>query len=76
MGHFDLYGNSYKTEIEATNAEMAQCAEIESRLAFQKAQNLANNQQRSEHFIYERMNYLEERIKKLEELLNVKNNSQ
>lgn len=40
MGHFDLYGNSYKTALEAENAEMAQCAEIDSRINNQRIAKL------------------------------------
>jgi len=38
--HYDLYGNSYKTRIEAENAEMAQCAAIDADLAYRKVQEL------------------------------------
>ena len=31
MGGYDLYGNWYPREIDAMNAEMAQCADIDRR---------------------------------------------
>ena len=48
MGHYDLYGNSYRTATEAMNAEMAQCAEIDARLADERISKL-ESQQRNEY---------------------------
>ena len=47
MGNYDLHGNSYKTRQEALNAEMAQCAEIDSRLNRQKIQQIEDQQRRA-----------------------------
>lgn len=63
MGNFDLYGNSYPTAREALNAEMAQCAEIDARIADERISKLENqlskfeNQQRNEYETEQRMEY-------------------
>jgi len=38
MGAFDLYGNYYENSRDAHNAEDAQCAAIDARLAYDRAQ--------------------------------------
>jgi hypothetical protein len=76
MGNFDLYGNSYRTRLEAENAEMAQCAEIDARLAQQEVAQLHQEQRRSEYFLYERINSLEQRLATIEKLLNIEPNVQ
>ena len=69
MGHFDLYGNSYRTQQEALNAEAAQCAEIDAGIAAKTAEEAYHNQQQSEYWLNQRISYLEERIKLIEEII-------
>ncbi len=73
MRHYDLYGNSYGTAQEALNAEMAQCAEIDARIADEKIQRLEDEQMRQyeadQQREYERdqkIDYLMSRIEELE----------
>lgn len=40
MGGYDLYGNYYTRTIDALNAEDAQCARIDARIAEEKQQRL------------------------------------
>ncbi len=70
MGHYDLYGNSYRTAREAANAESAQCAEIDADIANQKAVESMNRQQQSEYYLYEKISELESRIAHLEKITN------
>lgn len=63
MGHYDLYGNSYPTALEAMNAEMAQCAEIDSQIAYEKISKI----QQSENYLYEAIRNLEHQIELLNE---------
>lgn len=56
MGNYDLYGNSYPTAREALNAELAQCAEIDARLADERITKL-ENQQRNEYEAEQRREY-------------------
>lgn len=66
MGHYDLYGNSYKTAIEAMNAELIQCAEYEARLADNRISKL-ESQQRNEYEAEQRREY--ERDQKIDYLM-------
>lgn len=66
---YDLYGTYYKSEIDAINAEMAQCAQIDARLAYNKVGEENNNlqvQQQYIEFLMGKVEELEERIKVLE----------
>lgn len=76
---YDLYGNHYTSRRDALNAEMAQCAEIDARIANQKVHELEKklyNQNYDEklHYDLEMLSqycsHLEERIKSLEEKIN------
>lgn len=40
MGYYDLYGNSYRTRLEAENAEMAQCAAIDADIAYREMEQM------------------------------------
>ncbi len=42
MGGYDLYGNWYSRDIDALNAESAQCAEIDAGINRQEQKNQAN----------------------------------
>ena len=42
MGGYDLYGNYYPREIDAINAEMAQCSDIDRRNNAPRQQELEN----------------------------------
>lgn len=75
MGGYDLYGNYYPKALDALNAEMAQCAEIDARIASQKVHQLERQmQQRSEpsdtdyqlHHLWTKIQELETRLKKYE----------
>ena len=61
MGGYDLYGNYYSREIDAMNAEMAQCADIDRHHRQKKDQN-----------IIIRLYALEQRVKHLENQLSNK----
>ena len=41
-GGYDLYGNWYKTEQEAMNAEMAQCASVDNARLQQEQEHIYN----------------------------------
>lgn len=69
MGHFDLYGNSYRTAQEAWNAEEAQCAAIDANIAMKRVQQLEqriNNPEQQITFLMEKCLELEQRIIELE----------
>ena len=68
MVHYDLYGNSYRTSQEALNAEMAQCAEIDARIANEKLQQLEDEQLRQYEAEYEKDQKIEYLMSKIEEL--------
>lgn len=75
MGHYDLYGNSYKTANEAMNAEMSQCNEIDNRLLHQEVDKLKRQQQYQQrpdgqeyHQLWQYCQMLEHRIEQLEKL--------
>lgn len=76
MGHYDLYGNSYSSRTEALNAEMTQCNEIDNRLLRQEIDKLKYQQPQQQepdfeiYHMQQHINSLEERIQKLERLLN------
>ena len=75
-GGYDLYGNYYPNVNDALNAEMAQCNEIDNRLNRKKMDELErklHEQQRPSneeeiHYLWEKINQLEERIAILEGL--------
>lgn len=66
---YDLYGQYYASARDAENAELAQCAEIDSRLNQKEIEKLQADQQYNEHYVWEYIQMLEERIKALEEKL-------
>lgn len=68
MGNYDLYGNSYRTPLEAMNAEMAQCAEIDVMHTRREMEEAENNRQRSEYELCQHIDYLEQRIALLEKI--------
>ena len=41
MGGYDLYGNYYPRMVDAENAEMAQCAAIDARIALETVEQQA-----------------------------------
>lgn len=67
---YDLYGQYYASERDAINAEMAQCAEIDARLAYEKAQKLERNlyerQMMSDYETSQKVDYLMSKIEELE----------
>lgn len=74
---YDLYGNYYASARDAENAEMAQCAEIDARLAYQKAEKLEKQMYQQQYqqdyemqqkvdFLMSKVEELENRIKSLE----------
>ena len=70
MGHYDLYGNSYRTAQEALNAELAQCAEIDASIAMRNSEETLKRQQQAEFSLLQRIDFLEQRVDYLEKLLN------
>jgi len=66
MGGYDLYGNYYSREIDALNAEMAQCASIDAGIAERNRQRDMERQQEHEYDLECRIHLLEERIGRLE----------
>ena len=74
-GGYDLYGNYYPNANDALNAEMAQCNEIDNRLNREKIDELGrklHEQQRPSndeeiHYLWQKIQELEERIAILEE---------
>jgi len=67
---YDLYGNYYASERDAYNAEMAQCAEIEARLAYEKVEKLEQEvyirQQHQEYELHQKVDYLMDKVESLE----------
>jgi len=63
MGGYDLYGNYYPREIDALNAEMAQCAQIDSQCMSREAER----QRDHEYDLMCRIHWLEERVERLEQ---------
>lgn len=71
---FDLYGQYYANARDAEDAEMAQCAEIDARLAYKKVAELERQMQHQQpsntdeevHHLWQYCKHLEERIKALE----------
>lgn len=72
---YDLYGNHYASRRDAENAELAQMAEIDSRLAYDQVQLLQRQVEQMQQPTQEddlvnqllvRINSLEARIEKLE----------
>ena len=61
MGGYDLYGNYYPRQLDAMNAEMAQCSEISN--------GLQVNENRQ---MWEEIARLHERIRSLEEIAKPK----
>ena len=72
MAHYDLYGNSYRTALEAYNAEMAQCNEIDMQYAQKEIDALKRQvyeQQAPTQLEYE-VNILQQQISALNEKLS------
>lgn len=78
MGHYDLYGNSYRTRLEAENAETAQCAAIDANIAYREMEEMRQQieymqqptQQDEEiNHLKNQILLLETRIAKLESIL-------
>ena len=68
---YDLYGQYYASERDAINAEMAQCAEIDARLAYEKAQKLEQKMNEDRMIAdYEMKHKIDYLIYKVEELEN------
>jgi hypothetical protein len=73
-GGYDLYGNYYPNINDALNAEMAQCNEIDNRINSQKIDKILNQLQEQQrpsneeeiHYLWEKIQLLEERIAILE----------
>ena len=63
---YDLYGNFYKSERDALNAELAQMAEIDAARA--REENLNIRESMNEQDMYIR--HLETRVKELEDKVN------
>lgn len=78
--YYDLYGRGYPNRRDAENAEMAQCAAIDADLAYRKIEELErqiNSQQQQPteqefeiNMLYYKIESLEDRITKLETLIN------
>lgn len=67
---YDLYGQYYASERDAINAELAQCAEIDARIANQKVADLERRMQYAQQPRYdggEQINHLWQKIQELEQ---------
>lgn len=71
---YDLYGQYYASARDAENAEMAQCAEIDARLAYQKAEKLEkqmyNQQYQKDYEMQQKVDFLMSKVDELENRLN------
>lgn len=70
MGGYDLYGNFYPREIDAINAEMAQCASIDAGIAERNRISDFERQQQHEYELMQRIECLENRIERIEQIIN------
>lgn len=72
---YDLYGNYYASARDAHNAEMAQCAEIDARNAYEKVRNL---ERQMSHIQPSQTDYeitiLQQHIQNLEERISILEN--
>jgi uncharacterized protein with PIN domain len=68
MGGYDLNGRWYAKEADAINAETAQMAEIDARIALTKVQNLERKSRYEESSILSKIRDLENRLTELEAL--------
>lgn len=70
MGGYDLHGRYYPNINDAYNAEMAQCAEIDARLAYEKADRLERQmyeqQQNQDYELHQKVDYLMSKVESLE----------
>lgn len=70
MGGYDLYGNYYPREIDALNAEMAQCAGIDAGISERNRISDFERQQQHEYDLMQRIEYLENRLERVEQIIN------
>lgn len=72
---YDLYGQYYASERDAINAEMAQCAEIDARLAYEKAEKLErqyhDRMQQEQYLGSEQIAFLMGKVQELEERIKL-----
>jgi hypothetical protein len=71
---YDLYGNHYKSERDAINAELAQMSEIDNRINNERLRKLETQQRSPNQEIWEYIQVLEQRIEALERQINPHNN--
>lgn len=64
---YDLYGNYYKSERDALNAELAQMSEIDNRINNERLRKLERQEQYPNQELWQYIHYLEERLRILEE---------
>jgi len=71
MGGYDLYGRYYPNINDAYNAEMAQCAEIDARLAYEKSEQLERKmyeqQQYNDYELRQKVDYPMRKVESLEQ---------
>jgi len=67
MGGYDLYGNWYPRTQDALNAEDAQCASIDARIAMEHQQKLDYEMEMLMDHLKDENELLKKRIEKLEE---------
>lgn len=73
---YDLYGTYYSSARDAENAEMAQCAAINADIAMREMKSIKNQMLQSEgykeeiHYMQQHIQSLEERIARLENIIN------
>lgn len=63
---YDLYGTYYASARDAENAEMAQIAEIDARLAYEKAQKVEQQQQYADYELQQKIDFLMNKVEELE----------
>jgi hypothetical protein len=64
---YDLYGNYYKSERDAMNAELAQMSDIDNRITNERLRKLEKQEQYPNQELWQYIYMLQERIKALEE---------
>lgn len=72
---YDLYGTYYESARDAENAEMAQCAEIDTRhlrKEISQLQEQVNYETQQDQSVWLYIEMLEQRIKALEDLIVIK----
>ena len=72
---YDLYGKYYASSRDAENAEMAQCAEIDARLAYEKVTQLEEQiGSQPDYEMWQKVDYLMSKIEEFENKIKILEN--